>query len=521
MVLHWQRCGRVGHRRKPFDPANGGVIFLSKNYFVTLLKNVNSTMKLDVKQLLDDQAHLYNILLEIGEVADDHDIEAYLVGGFVRDLLLNRRNKDIDVVVVGDGLKFADWVSKALKAYPVVKFKEFGTAMIPLQHVELEIVSARKEIYREDSRNPKVSFTDLNEDLKRRDFTINTMALSINKRDFGKFIDPFHGLADLKANKIITPLDPKETFFEDPLRMLRAVRFATQLSFEIEANTFSAIKKYAERIKIISKERIRDEFLKILMTERPSYGVELLYQSGLMDYLFPELVALRGVDNQGGYKHKDVYFHTLKVLDNVSNVNAGQTLRIAALYHDIAKPSTKKFIEGVGWTFHGHEDLGARMFERYGRKLRLSVKEIKTVSKLIKLHLRPIAVAKEEVTDSAVRRLIVEAGDDIDSLLTLCRADITSKNKERVSKYLSNFELVENRIAEVEEKDALRAFQSPFDGKEIMEMFDLEPGPEVGKIKHFIEEAILDGEIENTHSAANEFVQKNKEKLIDLYLRNH
>lgn len=478
-------------------------------------------MKLDLKQLLEEQIHIYDLVIKIGKTADRNNISAYLVGGFVRDLLINKKNKDIDIVVVGDGLSFADDVSSDLNAYPVVKFKEFGTAMIPLATMELEIVSAREEVYREDSRNPHVTFTDLDEDLKRRDFTINTMAISINHESFGEFIDPFKGITDLKAKKIITPLDPKETFFEDPLRMLRAIRFATQLGFEIEENTFSAIKIYAQRIEMISKERIRDEFLKIIMSPKPSYGMNLLLISGLMDILFPEILALRGVDDQEGFRHKDVYLHTMKVLDNVAEMTDEQTLRIAALYHDIAKPKTKRFVKGVGWTFHGHEDLGARMFEKYGRKLRLSVKDIKTVEKLIRLHLRPIAVAKEEVTDSAIRRLIVEAGENIDSLLTLCRADITSKNRERVKKYLGNFELVEKRIAEVEEKDALRAFQSPFDGKEIMQLFDLEPGPMVGKIKHHIEEAILEGEIENTHKAATEFVEKNKEKLIDLYLRNH
>lgn len=478
-------------------------------------------MKLDLKQLLEEQIHLYDLIKKIGMTADKENIRAYVVGGFIRNLLINKKNKDIDIVVVGDGLAFADAVSEALRAFPVVKFKEFGTAMIPLDDIDLEIVSARKEVYKEDSRNPKVKFTNLDEDLMRRDFTINTMAIAINRDNFGEFIDPFKGMADLKDSRIITPLDPKDTFFEDPLRMLRAIRFATQLGFEIDNNTFSAIQTYAERIEIISKERIRDEFLKILMSPKPSYGLNLLYQSGLMKILFPEILALRGVDDQEGYRHKDVYLHTLKVLDNVSELSDSQTLRIAALYHDIAKPKTKRFIQNIGWTFHGHEDLGARMFEKFGRDLRLSVKEIKTVEKLIRLHLRPIAVANEEVTDSAVRRLIVDAGDDLDALLTLCRADITSKNRERVKKYLGNFELVEQRISEVEEKDALRAFQSPFDGREIMQLFGLEPGPAVGKIKHHIEEAILEGEIENTHEAATEYVQKNKEKLIDLYLINH
>ena len=478
-------------------------------------------MKLDVKKLLEKQPSLFALIKKIGKVADASDIRAYLVGGFVRDLLITRQNKDIDIVVVGDGLVFADDVSKALHAYPVVKFKEFGTAMITLETMELEIVSARKEVYQTNSRNPKVKFTDLDEDLKRRDFTINSMALSINNDTFGEFIDPFKGSKDLKAGLIITPLDPKETFFEDPLRMLRAIRFASQLGFEIDANTFKAIKAYADRIEIISKERIRDEFIKILMSSKPSLGINMLLESTLLEYLFPEILKLKGIDSQDGYKHKDVYLHTLKVLDNVASVDADINLRLAALYHDIAKPRTKRFFDGIGWTFHGHEELGARMFANYGKKLRLSTRDIKSIEKLIRLHLRPIAVANEEVTDSAIRRLIVEAGEDIDVLMILCRADITSKNKERVQRYLSNFELVEQRISKVEEKDALRAFQSPFDGKEIMELFGLQPGPHVGKIKHYIEEAILEGEIENTHEAARAFIEKNKEKLIDLYLKNH
>ena len=478
-------------------------------------------MKLDVKQLLEDHQQLYDLLISIGEISDNSDISAYLVGGFVRDLLLGKKNKDIDIVVVGDGISFADKISEALNIHPVIKYHEFGTAMIPLENMELEIVSARKEVYQDDSRNPKVQFTDLNEDLKRRDFTINTMALSLNIDTFGDFIDPFNGIKDLKSELIITPLDPKETFFEDPLRMLRAIRFSTQLGFQIDKNTFSAIKTYADRINIISKERVRDEFIKIILSNKPSLGLNMLLVSGLLKILFPELFALQGIATQGGYKHKDVYLHTLKVLDNTAENSNDLNLRFAALYHDIAKPRTKRFVEGIGWTFHGHEELGARMFERYGRKLRLSQKDVKLISKLIRLHLRPIAIAKDEVTDSAVRRLIVEAGDEINQLMTLCRADITSKNKNRVRQYSKNFEMVEKRIIEVEEKDTLRAFQSPFNGKEIMDMFDLKPGPEVGKIKHFIEEAILEGEIENEHDSAKEYIEKNKEKLIDLYLRNH
>ena len=476
-------------------------------------------MKIDLKLLLTDEPSLYDLIVNIAHTADAFGIKAYLVGGFVRDLLLSKKNKDIDVVVVGDGLAFADRLSEALKAFPVVKYHEFGTAMIPMHAMDIEIVSARKEVYSSDSRNPKVVLTDLDEDLKRRDFTINTMALSLNIPSLGEFLDPFHGVNDLNARRIVTPLDPKETFFDDPLRMLRAIRFATQLDFEIEENTFKAIQLYAERIKIISRERIRDEFNKILLSDKPSIGIHMLDRAGLLQQIFPEIDNLKGIDAQEGYKHKDVFLHTLKVLDNTARVSSDLNLRYAALYHDVAKPRTKRFVKGIGWTFHGHEELGARMFEKIAKNNRLSQKETKIISKLIRLHLRPIAVANEEVTDSAVRRLIVEAGDEIDLLMMLCRADITSKNKERVNKYLANFELVDQRIREVEEKDALRAFQSPFNGLEIMQMFNLEPGPQIGKIKHHIEEAILEGEIENDHDAAKQYILKNKEKLIDLYLR--
>ena len=478
-------------------------------------------MKVDLKQLLNDQPETYELIKNIGMIADKMKLSAYLVGGFVRDLILGKKNKDIDIVVVGDGLSFADEISDTLELYPVVKYKEFGTAMIPIPNMELEIVSARKEVYQVDSRNPKVEFTNLDEDLKRRDFTINTMALSINKDSYLEFIDPFGGIKDLDAQRIITPLNPKETFFEDPLRMLRAIRFASQLQFSIDKATFSAIQEHADRLSIISRERIRDEFQKIILSPNPSFGLMLLEESGLMKEIFPELIKLKGVDSQDGFKHKDVYLHTLKVLDNVALVSNNLNLRYAALYHDIAKPRTKRYLNGIGWTFHGHEELGARQFEKIGRKLRLSQKDIKIISNLIRLHLRPIAIAKDEVTDSAVRRLIVDAGEELNSLMVLCRADITSKNKIRVQRYMKNFELVEERIVEVEEKDALRAFQSPFNGKEIMEMFELEPGPKVGEIKHFIEEAILEGEIANDHDEAKDYILKNKEKLIDLYLSKH
>lgn len=477
-------------------------------------------MKLNLDQLLQDQPRNLERIRQIAAVADKAGIPAFLVGGFVRDMLMGIPCKDLDIMVVGDGLAFADRISDALDLHPVIKYERFGTAMIPMENMDLEIVSARKEVYRSDSRKPDVSSAELQEDLLRRDFTVNAMAIAINAENFGTFIDPFHGLHDMKEKKIQTPMDPELTFFEDPLRMLRAVRFAARFDFHIETQTFAAIQKHAERILIVSRERIRDEFLKILNTAEPSAGLLLLRESGLMQVLFPELTELQGVDTCEGHRHKDVFDHTLKVLDNIAAAGGDISLRLAALFHDIAKPATKRFIPENGWTFHGHEDAGERIFNTIGKSLRLPARDIKRISKLIRLHLRPVAVAGEGVTDSAVRRLMVEAGEDINALLTLCRADITSKNRERVKSYRANFEKLAKRINEVEEKDKLRAFQSPLDGTGIMKLFGLKPGPKVGRIKKHIEEAILDGVISNTREAALNYVEKNKEKLIDLYLRN-
>lgn len=477
-------------------------------------------MKLDLNQLLEKQNDIRKLIKAVAELADQKQIPAYLVGGFVRDLFMNIPCKDIDIVVAGNGIAFADAVSDRLSAYPVVKFERFGTAMIPLKSMMLEIVSARKEAYENHSRKPDVKSADLSRDLMRRDFTVNAMAVAINSEHYGEFIDPFHGLQDIREKRIATPMDPEQTFYEDPLRMLRAVRFASRFDFNIEEKTFSALREQAPRISIVSKERIRDEFLKIIGQTKPSHGIRLLQDTGLLEILFPELLQLRGVESQDGYRHKDVYDHTLKVLDNVAEYSDDVNLRLAALFHDVSKPVTKRFSSDIGWTFHGHEDVGARTFQHIGRKLRLPTRDIKRIAKLIKLHLRPIAVAGDGVTDSAVRRLMVEAGDDINALLTLCRADITSKNRERVRAYRNNFEKLEQRISEVEEKDKLRTFQSPLDGQAIMEIFDLRPGPKVGKIKHHIEEEILDGNIANSRESAADYVEKNKEKLIDLYLRN-
>jgi len=477
-------------------------------------------MKIDLLYCLENNDLCSRVIKTVSDVSDQTNIKAYLVGGFVRDIIMNRPNKDIDIVVVGNALQFSEILAKNLGVKRVVKYEKFGTAMIPLRGMELEIASARNEVYQQTSRNPEISFTNLDEDLKRRDFTINAMAIALTKDDFGTFIDHFHGLQDIKNKIIRTPRDPFETFFDDPLRMLRAIRFASRFNYSIEKETFVAIQKCAERIEMISRERVRDEFMKILEIHKPSEGLRMLDKSGLMNYLFPEIQNLKGIDTVNGYSHKDVYVHTLKVLDNVAQASDDVILRLTALYHDVGKPKTKRFLKGIGWTYHGHEDLGARMFMHFGRKLRLSQKSVKRICRLIKLHLRPIAVAAENVSDSAVRRLMVEVGEDVESLMILCRADITSKNERRIKKYRKNFEFVAQRMKEVDEKDKLRAFQSPVDGMEIMDIFNLKPGPSVGNIKKHVENRILDGHIPNEYNEALDYILKNKEKLIDMYVRN-
>ena len=436
------------------------------------------------------------------------NMPVYVVGGYVRDLILDRPNKDLDFVTIGNSIALAKQVAQNLGGLPVSVFQNFGTANIKYGDLELEFVGARKESYRMDSRKPIVENGTLEDDQNRRDFTINAMAVSLNKEDYGALIDPFGGMEHLRKKTIKTPLHPDATFSDDPLRMMRAVRFATQLKFDIEPNTFDSIIRNAERLKIVSMERIIDETNKIIMTPQPSYGFKLLFHSGLLKQFFPELVALQGVEYVGGNAHKDNFYHTLQVLDNVCKTSDDLWLRWAAILHDIAKPATKRYDPKVGFTFHGHEDKGARMTPGIFRRFKLPMhEEMNFVQKLVRLHLRPISLAYE-VTDSAIRRLLFEAGDDIDALMKLCRADITSKNLEKVNRYLKNFDLVEERMKAVEAKDHIRNFQPPISGEEIMRTLALPPGKMVGYIKDRIKDAILDGEIENHKEQAWELMLK-------------
>lgn len=439
----------------------------------------------------------------VADAANSTGLETYVVGGYVRDILLKRDSKDIDFVCVGSGIALAEAVAKSLG--PSVKvnvFRNFGTAQIVHGDLDLEFVGARKESYRTDSRKPSVEDGTLDDDQKRRDFTINALAISLNRTSFGDLVDPFNGVDDLRKKILRTPLDPEVTFSDDPLRMMRAVRFASQLGFDIEADTFAALASQAERLKIVSGERIIDELNKIIMSPVPSYGFKLLFHSKLLHQFFPEMTALHGVEYVGNQAHKDNFFHTLQVLDNVAKVSDDLWLRWAAIMHDIAKPLTKRFDKKHGWTFHGHEERGARMTPAIFRRLKLPMDErMLFVQKLVRLHLRPIALVKN-VTDSAIRRLLFEAGDDIDALMTLCRADITSKNNEKVSRFLRNFDLVEKKMAEVEQKDQLRNFQPPVSGDEIMKLLQIPPGRLVGELKERIKDAILDGEISNDRQEA-------------------
>ncbi len=460
-----------------------------------------------------------DFLRRLGRVADEGNFEVYAVGGYLRDQFVTADEnkpgrKDIDFVVVGDALQFAAYLKKKLRGHSLVVYRQFGTAMLEVEGFKLEFVSARSEIYEENSRKPAVQKADLYSDLSRRDFTINALALGLNDKNFGLIYDPFDGLSDIRNKIIRTPLDPRLTFKDDPLRILRAVRFATLLGFEIEEKTRTAIREMAPRLEILSWERIRDEFLKILSASKPSRGIRLLDELGLLPYVFPELLDLKGVEQRKGYHHKDVFLHTLQVLDNVAAKSDKIPLRFAALVHDIAKPRTKAFKDGVGWTFHGHDEIGARMMEKIARRMRLSNDFKKYVQKLVRLHLRPIFLSTDEVTDSAIRRLIVQAGDDLDDLFILCRADITSGNPEKVRRHLANFDFVVKRVEEVREKDELRAFQSPVRGDEIMALTGLKPGPLVGKLKKAIEEAILEGIIPNEHEAARAYLLQIKDHYL-------
>ena len=454
----------------------------------------------------------------IGEAAESIDQQAYVVGGYVRDHYLNRLDEeditDIDFVTVGSGIGLAQEVARRLKTDHVTIFKQFGTAQIKHKDFDLEFVGARKESYRRHSRKPIVEDGTLQDDQLRRDLTINALSWSLNPDTFGVLHDPFHGIRDLENKIIRTPIDPEKTFDDDPLRMMRAVRFATQLSFTIETNTWDAIKKMAHRLSIISRERILDELNKIVMSPKPSIGFAHMFETGLLQEFFPEMVNLSGVDEKHGQRHKDNFWHTLEVLDNTAKKSDDLWLRWAAIMHDIAKPPTKKFVKGVGWTFHGHDAIGAKWVPRIFKRLGLPMDErMRYVQKLVRLHLRPIALVSEEVSDSAVRRLIFEAGDDIDDLMTLCRADITSKNEWRVKKYRNNFDKVEEKIAEVEEKDRIRNWKNPISGDEVMNVLGIKPGPTVGKVKDRIKDAILDGKISNNYEDAYSYLLEIKEEL--------
>ena len=485
------------------------------------------------------------IFKKISEAGEQLNMPVYVIGGFVRDKILNRPDKDLDIVCIGDGIELAKKTAQKFTPKPEVNiFKTFGTAQIKIfpkqvsnkavpyfserdseevankpcpspsergwgEVFEIEFVGARKESYNYNSRKPEVESGTLDEDRMRRDFTINTLAISLNKNDFGKLIDPLNGITDIDNKILRTPLPPDQTFSDDPLRMMRAIRFATQLNFSIFPETYEAIKRNAHRIKIVSAERITDELNKIILTEKPSVGFDLLYKSGLLQLIFPQMVALAGAEYIDGKGHKDNFYHTLQVLDNIAPNTDDLWLRWAAVLHDIAKPVTKKFEEGHGWTFHGHEVVGGRMVSKIFAQLKLPQNEkMKFVKKIVELHLRPISLTKENITDSAIRRLIFDAGDDIEALMTLCKADITSKNKQKVQLFLSNFDMVEKRLKEVEESDHLRNWQPPITGEIIMNEFGLPPSRIVGEIKNAVREAILDGLIPNQYDAAFEYMTK-------------
>jgi len=478
-------------------------------------------MAIQKKEIIIKKLKALPFISIAASVAEKMGVELYVVGGYVRDMLLEREKNEIDFLVVGNGPEFAEKYAESLGVKSVTIFKNFGTAHFNYENYDLEFVGARKESYSRNSRNPKVTAGTFEDDINRRDFTINTLAVSLMKENFGELIDTFDGINDLNKKLIKTPLDSEITLNDDPLRIIRAFRFASQLQFNVAPEIIEASKKLKERLKtmpdgrqVVKQERISDEFLKILSSPQPSYGLKLLYESEVLEIIFPEIANLAGVDQRKDYHHKDVFLHTLKVVDNISLASDDVWLRFTALVHDIAKPPTKKFVEGIGWTFHGHEELGARMMRSIFRRMKLPFNKLSYVQKLVRLHLRPMALAREEVTDSAIRRFIVDAGEDLEDLITLCRADITSKDPNKVSEYLQNYERVMKKVWEVEEKDKLRAFQSPVRGEEIMEICNLKPSKKVGEIKKAIEDAILEGEIENNYEEAYKYLMKIKDEFL-------
>lgn len=462
------------------------------------------------------EALQHNIFKIISQTAKDLDLEAYVIGGYVRDFILNRgKHKDIDIVAVGSGIHLAKQVAKNLPGHPKVQvFKNYGTAMLKVEDLEVEFVGARKESYNQDSRNPLVENGTLEDDQNRRDFTINALALSLDEDNFGKMLDPFNGIKDLENQIIRTPLNPDITYSDDPLRMLRAIRFAAQLDFKIEEESLKAISRNYERIKIITNERIASELNKILECEKPSVGFLLLEKTGLLELILPELTALKGIDEVEGQRHKDNFYHTLEVVDNICENTNNLWLRWAALLHDIGKASTKKFSNKVGWTFYGHELEGSKMIYRLFKRLKLPLNDkMKFVQKMVFMSSRPIALVEDHVTDSAIRRLVFDAGDFVDDLMTLCEADITTKNSKKFKKYHNNFKLVREKIVEVEERDHIRNFQPPISGEEIMATFNLKPSREIGIIKETIKEAILEGDIPNEYHAAVELMLEEGKRL--------
>lgn len=468
----------------------------------------------NVTALIKQHTDGYQILTAARDVGASSDSEVYVVGGYVRDAVMQRSRTDIDLMVVGNGIAFANALAPAIAGGKVIPFEQFGTAQIPTQDGLVEVASARSEDYTYESRKPQVADANLETDLSRRDFTINAMAVSLNGGDFGELHDPYNGVKDLNSGLIRTPLDPDKTFSDDPLRMLRAIRFASQLDFRIDPPITASIRRQADRIGIVSAERITAEIYKILASPRPSTGLDLLRKVGLMGIVLPEISALYGLAQPAEYHHKDIFYHTLQVVDNIAEKTEKTDLRFAALLHDIGKPRTRRVDRKKGWTFHGHDAVGSHMINRLAKRMRLSNETREYLKKLTLLHLRPISLAKEGVTDSAVRRVMVAAGDEVDDLMTLCRADITSKNPKLVKKYLANFDRVDAFMQNVEERDALRAFQSPVRGGQIMRECGISEGKKVGQIKKAIENAILDGEIENSYGAAYDYFLEIKEQFL-------